>query len=55
MEVAIPAVNEVTVHPWIEATALLTVIAVQIEDIPVIEAMVIGSCKVYCELLFKLP
>lgn len=34
--------NEVTVHPWIEATALLTVIAVQIEDIPVIEAMAIG-------------
>jgi len=45
VEVAIPAATEAMVHPWIEAMALLTAIAVLIEDIPMIEAMVTGICR----------
>ena len=51
MEVLTPVVNEVMVHPWTEAMAILIAIAVLIEDIPVIEAMATGIC----ELLLKVP
>ena len=43
VEVAIPTVNEVMVHQWIEAMVALIVIAVLIEDIPVIEDMGTGK------------